>query len=260
MSDRERPLILLVEDDEANQRIEKLLLEQHGYRVDVAGDGDEAMAATARVAYAAVLMDCQMPRVDGYTATRAIRARDAALPRVPVIAMTASAEPGARERCLAAGMDDYVTKPIDADALFAVLHRWAPLSETPPVPSTPPPRRRSSPAIDLGMLQSLRATQRQGDPDIVVEVAALFLRDALPRMAAIREAVAAGDLAAAARTAHALKGSAGHLGAKMLTSLCGRFEEKVRAGTPFDAAFAVQAIEDELRRVTSAIAKQTGVT
>jgi CheY-like chemotaxis protein/HPt (histidine-containing phosphotransfer) domain-containing protein len=256
MRDPERPLILLVEDDEANQRIEKLLLEQRGYRVDVADDGDEAIAATARTPYAAVLMDCQMPRVDGYAATRAIRARDASSPRVPVIAMTASAEPGARERCVAAGMDDYVTKPIHAEALFEVLQRWAPLPEAPPAP---PPRAPSSPAIDLGMLEKLRAGQRESEPDIVIEVATLFLRDATPRISAIRAAVAAGDLAAAARTVHALKGSAGHLGAKILISLCARFEDKVRAGAAFDARFAVQAIEDELRRVTSALTKKTGV-
>lgn len=248
----ERPLVLLVEDNAVNQRVGKLMLEKRGYRVEVASDGHEAVAATARRSYVAVLMDCQMPRHDGYAATRDIRERDQGKPRLPIIAMTANAGPGARERCLAAGMDDYVAKPVTGVAIDEVLRRWVPLASPPP-PVAPPVRRSSSPAIDLSMLHQLRATQRPGEPDIVAEVTAIFLNDAPARMSALREAASRGEIANAGRAAHTLKGSAGHLGARTLVALCARFEEKARAGADFDAAFAVEAIEQELARVCRAL-------
>jgi CheY-like chemotaxis protein len=232
------------------------MVEKRGYRVDVASDGQEAVTATRSRAYAAVLMDCQMPRLDGYAATREIRARDAGKPRLPIIAMTANAGPGARERCLAAGMDDYVAKPVTAEAIDEVLRRWVPRGAPEAAAPAPPPRRSSSPVIDLGMLHKLRATQREGEPDIVREVVAIFLSEAPARMKAIRAAAEVGDLATAARTAHTLKGSAGHLGAKTLTMLCARFEDKVRSGAGFNAAFAVDAIEEELERVRRALAAE----
>ncbi len=263
-----RPRVLLVEDNSVNQRVGKLMMEKRGYAVEVAGDGYEAVEATARTAFAAVLMDCHMPRLDGYSATLEIRRRDAApgvqsgvhagappRARVPIIAMTANAGPGARERCLAAGMDDYIAKPVTAEALDEVLRRWVPGASAPP-PAPPPVRRPSSPTVDLGMLRKLRTTQSPGEPDIVTEVIALFLQDAPARVAAIREAVARGDLAVAIRAAHTLKGSAGHLGAKTLAALCSRFEEKVRGGAPFNVSFAVGAIAEELDRVSAALVEE----
>ncbi|APR78661.1 sensory box histidine kinase/response regulator [Minicystis rosea] len=252
----ERPLILLVEDNAVNQRVGKVMIEKRGYRVDVASDGHEAVAATARATYAAVLMDCQMPRLDGYAATREIRARDEGKPRLPIVAMTANAGPGARERCLAAGMDDYVAKPVTAERIDEILRRWAPLPGTEPETPEPPKRQPSSPVIDLGMLRTLRATQRPGEGDIVAEVVALFLQDVPGRMSVIREAIAGGDLVTAARTVHTLKGSAGHFGAKTLVAMCSRFEDKVRAGTAFNALFAVEAIAAELDRVVRALSRE----
>lgn len=249
----ERPVILLVEDNEVNQRVSTLMVEKRGYRVEVASDGREAVEATLRQAYAAVLMDCQMPRFDGYSATAEIRARDAGKPRLPIIAMTANTGPGARERCVAAGMDDYIAKPVTREALDEVLRRWAPWPGAPLVVEPPPARRPSSPVIDLGMLQKLRASQSAGEPDIVADVITLFLQEAPSRMDTLRDAAARGDLATAGRTAHTLKGSAGHLGAKTLSARCSRLEEKVRAGAPFNAAVLVAAIEEELARVRAAL-------
>ncbi len=267
----ERPRVLLVEDNAVNQRVGRLMMEKRGYSVEVAGDGYEAVEATARTVFHAVLMDCHMPRFDGYSATQAIRTREAAdpgKPRLPIIAMTANAGPGARERCIEAGMDDYVAKPVTSEALDGVLRRWvtrapgppgidagsAPRAlAPPPPPAAPPVRRPSSPTVDLGMLRKLRASQSAGEPDIVAEVISLFLEDAPARLAAIQTAVERGDLPTAARTAHTLKGSAGHLGAKTLALLCARLEEKVRGGTPFNAGFAVDAIAEELGRVRAAL-------
>jgi len=117
--------VLVVEDNEVNQMVAEGLLLQLGYEVDLANDGAEAVDAVARTPYAAVLMDCHMPILDGYSATREIRRREGAGPRVPIIAMTAGATAADRELCLAAGMDDYVSKPVDPKALARALSTWA---------------------------------------------------------------------------------------------------------------------------------------
>jgi CheY-like chemotaxis protein len=246
----ERPRILLVEDNEVNQRVTRLLLQNRGYAVEVASDGHEAVEAASRTTFAAVLMDCQMPRFDGYAATIEIRHREGLGSRVPIIAMTANAGPGARERCLSAGMDDYVAKPVNAETLDLVLRRWVPRAPPPPAPV---PRRPSTPPIDLGMLRKLHTGPPASGRDIVSEVIAIFREDAPLRLAMLREAAARGDWPSAMRAAHTLKGSAGHLGAKALAAVCARFEEKVRRGAPFDVAFTIDAIAEELNRVHVAL-------
>ncbi len=118
---------MLVEDNRINQRLACKLLEGRGYRVTLAENGQLALDALAHASFAVVLMDMQMPVMDGLEATRRIRAREAAsgLARTPIVAMTANAMQGDRERCLAAGMDDYLSKPINADELSRQLERWA---------------------------------------------------------------------------------------------------------------------------------------
>jgi signal transduction histidine kinase/CheY-like chemotaxis protein len=124
------PLVLVAEDNAVNQLLAVRLLERCGYRADVVSDGREALEAIARTQYAAVLMDCQMPEMDGYEATAEIRRCERTGDHVPVIAMTAHSMSGDRERCLAAGMDDYVSKPIKPTQLSAALTRW--ISDPPP--------------------------------------------------------------------------------------------------------------------------------
>jgi CheY-like chemotaxis protein len=124
---RGRGRVLVVEDGEINQLVATGILEHLGYTVDVADDGIQALDAHARASYDAVLMDVHMPRLDGYQATAEIRRREAGGPRTPIIAVTAGAIEGDRERCLAAGMDDYVSKPIAREAVAAALDRWVPV-------------------------------------------------------------------------------------------------------------------------------------
>jgi CheY-like chemotaxis protein len=119
--------LLVVEDSPINQQVVVEFLETAGFQVDVAGDGEEGFTARFRHDYALVLMDCQMPVMDGFAATRAIRSRELASgqPRIPIVALTANALPSDREKCLAAEMDDYVSKPFKRDNLLQALNRWA---------------------------------------------------------------------------------------------------------------------------------------
>jgi CheY-like chemotaxis protein len=125
------PLILVVEDSPVNRLVAVRQLKRNGYQVHVVNDGREALQALATQRYDAVLMDCQMPDVDGYQATRELRRREDGVRHTPVIAMTAHAMTGDRERCLDAGMDDYLTKPVRSQTLIAMLERWIAVADNP---------------------------------------------------------------------------------------------------------------------------------
>jgi CheY-like chemotaxis protein len=122
--------VLVVEDNAANLKVTVRMVERLGYRADVAANGVEAVNLLKGLQYDAVLMDCQMPEMDGYEATRLIRADEASGQHVPIIAMTAAALAGDRERCLAAGMDDYISKPVKLHVVAALLERWIALPKT----------------------------------------------------------------------------------------------------------------------------------
>jgi CheY-like chemotaxis protein len=132
---RDAPLILIVEDSPTNQIVAARVLERCGCRMHIVSDGLQALDALARHHYDAILMDCQMPTLDGYQATLQLRAREHPGQHTPVIVMTAHAMPDDRARCLAAGMDDYITKPMRHDTLLETLHRWLPLPATPDTPN-----------------------------------------------------------------------------------------------------------------------------
>ncbi len=215
--------VLLAEDNAVNQRVTQRMLEKLGYQVELVADGRAAVTALGRTSYAAVLMDCQMPELDGFRATAVIR-RQEGTPgtgrRTPIIAMTAHALQGDRERCLAAGMDDYLAKPVRAEALAIMLQRWAPpvaAGAAPALPSDDMP-------IDLQALAALRELGDEDGTELVREVATLFLEDAPLRLAALRSAMGRGDAVAVAREAHTLKGSAASLGALPLAGLCAVLE------------------------------------
>jgi PAS domain S-box-containing protein len=200
--------ILLAEDNPTNQAVAVTILRRRGYRVAVAATGDEAVAALRREPFAAVLMDCQMPGLDGYAATAEIRRLEGDARRTPIIAMTAHAMEGDRERCIAAGMDDYLSKPLHPDDLDAVLQRW--------IPAT----RRD--VIDPAILRAL--ARAVGDDAIVEEICELFLTETSPRLEALGAAARRGDAEALRAHAHTLKGSASIVGAVMVADAAGELE------------------------------------
>jgi CheY-like chemotaxis protein len=223
LSPAERGRVLVVEDNATNQQVAVRMLEKRGYRVEAVANGREAVDALAQIPYDLVLMDCQMPQMDGYAATTEIRRREraqgAAARRTPIIAMTANALQGDAEKCLAAGMDDYIPKPVTVPQLEAVLTRWRAQAE-PGLPEE---------AVDASTLAALRDLQGEGQPELLAELIAVYLRDTPPRLAALHEAVARADAEALRRAAHSLKGSSSQIGAVQMARLSADLEHQ--AGT-----------------------------
>ncbi len=223
---RRRARILLAEDNLVNQMLAVELLERGGYRVDVASNGREALEALQRTPYALVLMDCQMPEMDGFAATAAIRATDTNGSRPPIIAMTANAMQGDRERCLAAGMDDYLTKPINPEQLYATIERWLPEDDVgKPEEEIAPPAAPAAPTvnrapINLAQLQSLVGE----DPARTRKYLRLFVTCSEPALAALGEAIRARNDDAMRRQAHKLKGSCANVGAEAMAEMAGAVE------------------------------------
>lgn len=263
----ERPRVLVVEDNVVNQKVAVFLIGKRGYAVDVVEDGLAGVEAASRGGYVAVFMDCQMPRFDGFQATAKIRQLEAGGSRVPIIAMTANVGDDARERCISAGMDDYLSKPMVPDDLDRVLGRWCPragasassVQSMPVIPLTSEPPSMPPPTLDGAALASLRSVQREGEPDIVTEVVELFGRDAPERVKQIRDATAGGDLVTASRAAHTLKAAAGHVGARALAALCKRFEQEAKGGAPPAQLLAMCAdLDAALGAACRALAGATG--
>jgi two-component system sensor histidine kinase/response regulator len=210
--------VLIAEDNEVNQLVIETMLAERGFQVDIANDGAEALAKLAHGRYAAVFMDCQMPNVDGYEATGRIRASERDGARLPVIAMTAHAMAGDHERCLEAGMDDYLSKPLRPEALDAVLERWLGLAPT----GAEEPAAES--AVE-GLIDEARMrTFRDDYPDIVDQLVDLFVSSTPPLLEELRAAHDGDDRDELRRAAHKLKGSCQNIGATFMATLCRSLE------------------------------------
>jgi two-component system, sensor histidine kinase and response regulator len=201
--------LLLAEDNAVNQRLAVSLLEKRGHQVVVAANGREALATLDGLPFDAVLMDVQMPEMDGFEATVAIRARDAAAgAHTPIIAMTAHALKGDRDRCLEAGMDAYVSKPLRPQALFEVLERLVYAADL----ASPAPEVRAQEHVDFDISEALERVD--GDTELLKELATLFLCECPRWMAEIRQAIDQRDASKLHQAAHTLKGSVGNFGAR----------------------------------------------
>jgi two-component system sensor histidine kinase/response regulator len=265
---RRRAHVLVAEDNFVNQKVAVKMLERLGYQADVVGNGVEALEALSRVRYAAVLMDVQMPEMDGYEATAEIRRREEnSGRRTPVIAMTANAMQGDREKALEAGMDDYVPKPVKPEELEEVLQRWISEKRNPKEES----REKLSGAaaddgsvgpeseeglLDRSLLARLRELQEEGEPDILSELIELFLTEVPPQLVALREAAEAGDAHSVEWIAHSLKGSCGNMGAIGMETLCQELEQMGRAKDLTAAPARISRLEREFGRVRAAFVEE----
>jgi CheY-like chemotaxis protein len=252
--------ILLVEDTAVNREVALGMLELLGHRVDVAEDGQAAIEAVARTAYDLVLMDCQMPIMDGFTATGVLRERErlaGCRRRLPIIALTAHALEGDRERCQAAGMDDYLTKPFTLHQLQALLARWtsggvvasAPLSE----PERPPAPARV--VIDETAWASIRALQRPDRPNILHKTLTLYLTHSQLLVEQLQQASGTQDLSPVQAAAHTLKSSSAQLGAQHLAELCKELEAACRAGASDQLPRLIPLLIAEHRDVCAAMSQ-----
>ena len=221
--------ILVAEDNPVNQKVAVRQLQRLGFAADTVGNGLEAAEAMTRIPYDLVLMDCQMPEMDGFEATREIRRRETSGRRTPIIALTANALAGDREACLAAGMDDYLSKPVDPADLGRMLTRW--LGD-------------AAPAIDPETLRGLRQLA-DGNSGFLGELLALYIEDVPGRIATIEAAIANGDPAGVAASAHALKSSSGSVGALRVRQIAAELEDLGTAGDLTDVRRAVARLRTE---------------
>jgi len=250
--------ILVAEDNPANQKVVRAMLKKLGYRADLVANGLEAVEAAGRIRYSAIFMDCQMPEMDGYLATSEIRKQEPRETHAVIIALTASAMKGDRERALAAGMDDYITKPVRVDELARVLNRWAsesvqrPLTEAARAPAAPSglPASTSWPILDGARISYLET--ECGD-ELTAELIESFLTRAPGNLTSLREAVEADDADGIQRGAHHLKGSSGNIGAARITALCAELEAMGRSGDVGEASTLLAKLEEGFEEVGPAL-------
>jgi two-component system, sensor histidine kinase and response regulator len=254
--------VLLVEDNVVNQRVGVAMLEHLGFAVEVVADGTEAVTAATYTHYRAILMDCQIRGLDGYQATGEIRRREDPSRRTPIIAVTSSAAESDQQRCLAAGMDDYLAKPLRLRTLTAALARWAPAglpaSRVHPAESDPSSGRTyvpdsGRPVLDARVVARLERLGATSGQDLVGQLAGLFLVEADARISTLRLALAEGDAAEVVRSAHTLSGSSANLGATNLAHLCITLSLHNRAADLVGRRELLAGIEAELERVRSAL-------
>jgi PAS domain S-box-containing protein len=261
--------VLLVEDNQVNQMVAQRMLEGLGCTVGLAGNGLEALEKLGRERFDLVLMDCQMPEMDGYTASTELRRREkeASVAHVPVVALTANALAGDRERCLAAGMDDYISKPFRRDALAAVLARWssapAEHSEDPHTEEqtmVPDTESAVPAAIDQRALDGIRSLANDTAPDLLDQVIRLYLGSAAELLVQLRAGLQANNEDAVRVAAHTLKSSSANLGATALADMCKQLEHAARAGTLGSQLPSIAQVESEYDRVRIALEGELGAT
>jgi two-component system sensor histidine kinase/response regulator len=249
--------VLVVDDNVTNQLVAVAMLENLGHRVDVAANGSEAVGAVARKRYGAVFMDCQMPEMDGFEATREIRRREGPGHHTPVIAMTAGAMRSDQESSRAAGMDDFLAKPLLPEDVEAAMSRWVGpaaaggdgSSSRPGESSDAEAKGSAGEVIDASRWALLR---RLGNGELFEKAVHSFLDEAHGHLGALREALAGGDLSGVRKAAHVLAGGSGNLGAGRVSEAASHVEQLATSST-LPSREAVDGLEVELRRAEEAI-------
>lgn len=264
--------ILLVEDNAINQEVAVAMLEQLGCTITVADDGRKAVEAVSKGSFDLVFMDCQMPEMDGLDATREIRRREAAerRPRVPIVALTANALGGDRETCLAAGMDDFLTKPFHREDLHAAVGRHTrrregslpanlPFARLAPIASPAEEPARDDVVVDKSVVAAIRALRRPGQPDVFVSLVEMFATRAPADLERLAAAVAASDFNAARQAAHKLKGSCRSLGAVELGGTLASVESAAAAGAGDDLRRFAAVVGAQAARAIEALRTEASV-
>ena len=249
--------ILLAEDNLVNQEVARAMLLKRGHHVDVVANGCDAVDAVRRARYDLVLMDIQMPKMDGFAATAAIRELPGGID-LPIFAMTAHAMSGERERCMARGMNGYLSKPFKGHELYTLVEGVSPPS---PGPATPTPRYReasSSTPVAAGLAEFRRTMREAGAEDVVDSILDLFAEDAPVRLAALNGAVDSGQCEEIARAAHAFKSPAGAIGARGLESMLLDMELAGEAGAIDQARTAFDRVRPEVESVLQHLRLERG--
>jgi two-component system, sensor histidine kinase and response regulator len=247
--------ILLAEDNLFNRTLIEHVLEPMGCQVDKVASGTEAVRAFRPGVYDLVLMDCQMPELDGLEATRQLRALEAGSGRVPIIAVTAGTVSGARRACLDAGMDDFLAKPFSLGRLRKKVLEWLlpAIDSEPPEPDELKSEPLAAPgagdenAMDMSRLDEL--AREAGTPQIVVELSRIFLDDVARRIVALGLAAKARDQRAYLNVIHAIKGASGNFGAVLMARIAEASERKAKQGDLSDAEAAAAELARELDAV-----------
>jgi two-component system sensor histidine kinase/response regulator len=254
--------ILLAEDHAVNQRIVAAMLQHLGYHVEVVADGQQAADAALAAAYGAVLMDCQLPVIDGYEATMRIRVAEGTARHTPIIAVTASGTPADQQRCVAAGMDDHLMKPLTLEELDRVLRRWTQFTPRGAMIVDPVERATvtsrterdpQQPVLDMEVIGRLRALGRSAGEDLIGQLTQIFIEDSEVAIGELNGAVVVGDADIIVRTAHALSGASANVGATELSRLFATLEVVDFASGWQGVVPTLTAVEAEFTRVRSAL-------
>ena len=252
--ERRRVKILLAEDHIVNQKVALGMLKKLGYTADVAENGNEAVSALKRDPYDIVLMDCQMPEMDGYEATRQIRNSRSAIrnPKIPIVAMTAHAMQGAREECLEAGMDDFISKPVNPQELLRVIEEWVIKPEATReeiMLDNPEPKEKEKDVFDKADLFK----RLMDDEDLAKEVIELFLDDIPRKLVAMKKAFNKSDAPLLQQLAHSVKGAAANIGARAFRDCASRMEQAGEGGNLDKAASLLPKIDEQFRRLENVL-------
>jgi len=253
--------ILLVEDNLINQQVALGILQMQGYNVTVVNNGREALDAHAQGAFDLILMDCHMPEMDGFEATREIRAREqtAVGKRVPIVALTANAMAQDREECLNAGMDDHLSKPFSMQTLQDMLDRWMPQAasrQSQAAELAAQATAKAAEVLDRQVLDQLGRVRTNGKPELLARVISLYLAESPKLMQKLKQAAGAKDAPEIARSAHSLKSSSANVGAKVLSRYCEDIEATARRADTEEARKILAKIETEHASVQSAFSAE----
>lgn len=251
--------ILLAEDNHVNQQVALLLLQKLGYRADAVSNGLEAISALRQAPYDVVLMDVEMPEMDGLTAAKQICQEWQTSKRPYIIAVTAYAMVGDREKCLQAGMDDYLTKPISESELLRVIQKASEsrsVTSVQQIASQEAPPGDSKGVLDLKILQSIRQLGGSKGNKLLAQIIQQYLQDAPFIVKAIEDAITESKAEALRQTAHSLRSSSANLGAVNLSKLCQELETLGRCGTTNDAQQHFSALKMEYEKVEEALRRE----